>query len=648
MSAHQSAEPTFSFSAFCLLIGGWLAVLSFSTQTQLPSDSLSRPLITGMVWGGLALFIVGLLTRQTTRTLLTLFQRPFFWRTTLLGFALLFAFLARHSAGNGALAYNALSAVFAWLTAIGLTLVACWRKPSPSSLDWQDVAWMVGLFAFALFLRLTRIETIPTTLSGDEASAAFSALNVLEGRLTNPFTIGWFSFPSLFYFLNSSGIALFGRTILGLRFWATIAGSLTVVAVYATGRTLFGRTLAIFAAIILAGNHFHIHFSRIGLQNVWDGLFTMLAIASLWHGWKSGNRLSFLICGFVLGIGQYFYVTFRAIPIVFLLWSLIAALLDWPRFRQRWWDLCSAAFLALILFLPLGLYFVENPQEFNAPLQRVTIFEGWLDEQAIARQTSKNGVIWSQVQLSAKGIFSEPLQHWYNVGKPLLLPFAAGFFLLGLVLALGFLQLSHLLLLLPLFVVIVAGALSRDAPASQRYLLVAPLVAVIAALPLGELASWIGRNRPSWRNHAYTAALSLTLIILATDLNFYFRRVYPNYTLGGYNTYIAMQLADYLQEQPQQQLYFFGWPRMGYDSIMSVPYLAPHIRYTNVMEPLNSEPTWNLLDPLTSFLFLPERQGELAWVQQRYPGGTVETHLDEHKQPLFYVYQLWNDDSQSP
>ncbi|MGB1251690.1 MAG: glycosyltransferase family 39 protein, partial [Candidatus Promineifilaceae bacterium] len=568
------------------------------------------------------------------------------WQVTLLLFALPFAWFARLAAGDGRLAHYATLSTAAWLLACLFAVVGGWQfKERRIALAWQEVLLMMGLFLAAWALRWVNIAEMPTTLSGDEASAAFSSLDFMSGQLDNWFAKGWFSFPSLYYRVNSIGILLFGRSIEGIRFLATLVGALTVVGVYVLGRVVFGRITGLLAAILLAGQHFHIHFSRIGLQNVWDGLFAMIALSGLWIGWQHGKRSGYIFCAIALGLGQYFYVTFRAMPVIVLLWVLIIAVRQRGRFRKQLPHLLLAAWIALIFFLPLGLYFLAQPQEFNAPLQRVTVLEGWLGEKAAEQDTTETGILLKQMWISAQGITNTPLQHWYNVGQPLLLPIASAIFLLGLIWLLISFDSRSLLILLPMLIVIVAGGLSRDAPASQRYVMIAPLVVLIIAVPLGQLSTLIdaegvkiGRYKPTTLA-AIGVMLLITLSISTISARFYFNDVYDKYVLGGFNTETATHIATYLAETPSQTVGFAGWPQMNFDSIQTLPFLVPHVETTNLMEPLTQPPSGDML--LDTYIFLPGRIHELPFVQQAYPNGRVVTVNRERDGVMFFLaYEL--------
>ncbi|MEZ4517159.1 MAG: glycosyltransferase family 39 protein [Chloroflexota bacterium] len=295
-----------------------------------------------------------------------------------------FAWLGRLAAGDGLLAYQPVVAVLSWLLAIALAIAGSVSRETSAaaprrSFDRWDWLLMGGLFVVALILRGVATAQFPNTFSGDEGSAGLFGVMLLNGQVNNPFTVGWFSFPSLYFAVQSIAIGLGGQTVEAVRVTSAIAGALSVIAVYALARSMFDRTTAVLAAAYLAASHYHIHMSRIALNNVWDGLFGTLAILGLWAGWKTGRRSAFILSGLALGIGQYFYVAIRMLPVIFLIWSAVAWWRQRAQFRLRLPGLVVAALIALVVFLPLGLFFAEKPDEFQAPLNRVTIFGDWLE-----------------------------------------------------------------------------------------------------------------------------------------------------------------------------------------------------------------------------------------------------------------------------
>ncbi len=568
-------------------------------------------------------------------------------------FAPCFSLIALMAAGEMLKARDGFVSIAAFGVSIGTVLVGFYSLRSDGDetekvdIKRFDLIFSILLFVTALMLRGLATAQFPDTFSGDEGSSGLHAALYLNGEASNILTVGWFSFPGLFFAVQAATIALFGQTIEALRLFSAFGGALAVVALYFMGLIFFDRITAVLAAIYLAASHYHVHMSRVGLNNIWDSFFGVVAFAGLWHGWKTGRRSSFLLCGLALGMGQYFYVSMRVLPILFAIWAAAAFIWKRPLFMRRLPGLISTAVISFVTVLPLGIFFWGHPNEFAAPLNRVTIWGPWLNQMMETTQQSALSVLGQQMVKATLGFTHEPLQLLYNPGAPLLLTGAAALFLLGILWGLLHFDLRYLLLFLPVLSTIVSSGISQHPPASQRFILVVPIVALFVALPLGQVVRIL---RPMWPRfgHVVVAGTLVVMLIVAwRDIDYYFTEVYDDgeqgegYVLGGLNTYAATEIAHYLQEKEptQQKVLFFGFPRMGYFSLSTIPYLVPEMMGEDITEPLTAPPDWQLIMP-TIFIFLPERVNELQYVQQRFPVGDYREFVDKNGSPLFTVYEV--------
>ncbi|MDR3581430.1 MAG: glycosyltransferase family 39 protein [Oryzomonas sp.] len=80
--------------------------------------------------------------------------------------------------------------------------------------------------------------------------------------------IDYFEKPPLHYWLNAISFKLFGMNEFASRFTGTLAGLLTVLLVYHTGRKLFGRREGLFSAFILGTSTGFLAQSRINLTDM--------------------------------------------------------------------------------------------------------------------------------------------------------------------------------------------------------------------------------------------------------------------------------------------------------------------------------------------------------------------------------------------
>jgi len=633
-----------------MLLGGFALILSSSWLiTSLPLEFEWKPYVLLIL--GILTFMVGawsIRNGQTPKIITSLLEKS----STRLGiypnqvvFVLLsipLAVTAAFASGDRWKMWNLNLAVAAWLLSMTLAILGVWRKEEKlPRISKPALSWAVAFFVISAILRGIFADKIPMLLNGDEASAGLSSVQFVEGRVDNVFGVGFFSFPALFFYLQSISIRLLGQTTLALRLPSAIAGGLTVAAVYLVGRRVFNRQTGLLAAIFMTGFHFHIHFSRIGLNNIWDGLWFVVVLGMLWDGWQHKRRSSYLIAGFALGISQYFYVTVRMLPVLVLLWLGIAILFNRENLKEQKGNILTMLFVAIIIALPLAWFYILHPLDFMAPYNRVTVLGEWLENEVIIKGMPAWQILMNQLEGSARLFLDRPVTMWYNPGTPSLRPNALGLFLAGLSLLVLKLRDSRTHLLLIWVAAFVAtGALSLPTSAAQRYVAVAPACAFIVGFSLSELSrslSIIWSERIKLFN---IVSIIIILLVSADDMRFYFFEYGPASDSHNLNTLVAQRLAEYLQTKEKLEVAFFGSPRMGYYSISSLPYLAPHIHGNNFLFPWGEEGNPVLVGNHFLFVFLPNHGDNLISVMSSYPEGDLWEEYDRDGNLLYYYFDV--------
>jgi 4-amino-4-deoxy-L-arabinose transferase-like glycosyltransferase len=564
---------------------------------------------------------------------------------------LLYAVAASALAGELAVARHPGLALLTWGMAMMMGWVACRRRDDPTAAQpppWtrREVVGLAALVGLALLLRVLGATRLPA-LTSDEAAAGLSAVDILQGRLSNPFVMGWYSFPALFYSLPAAAIGFLGQNYQALRLPAAIAGALSVVGVYWFGRNLYGRQAASYAAILLAGMNFHLHFSRIGLNNIWDAVFATFVLGSFWHGWRYERRRSFVVAGLLLGLSQYFYTGSRLLPLVLLAWVALVALVDRPAIRRHAGDLATVALMALIVVLPLAMFYAGHPGEFDAPSSRVSLLHdpdgGGHAFERLSRETGTP--VWQLVLAnyaqSASVFTATPLRHWYQSGYPMLLTLPAALFLAGLAeMLVQFRDRRHWLLALWLAGIISVGALTESAPAAQRYIGAAPLAALVCGLGLAVIVELIVALWPGWRRAAPAAALGFVLVAAVIDTHFYFFEYGRERAFGDVGMETAATLGRELATYPPHSIaYFFGLPAMGYRTQEIMSFMAPQVTGEDVQYPPLTQ-RWPPARGRTVFVFLLERIAEADAVQRCFPGGQRREFTGHDGRLLFMMYSL--------
>lgn len=514
--------------------------------------------------------------------------------------------------------------------------------PRPAE-RWEFVV-VAGCTLVALALRLPRLGTIPFLLSGDEASMGLEAVRILKGDLGNPFGTGWLSHPNLYFFLMAGPIRLLGRTIWAVRLLSPLAGSATIPVFYLLARRVFDRRVALVGTVMLTVSHLHIHFSRLGINNVYDPLFAVLAFFFLVRGLQEGRTIDFTLSGLCAGLGQYFYMGARLIPIVLLAYGVAWSWTRRVSWRRLWAPAASLVSAFLAASGPLLYTFVRQPQDFMARLTTVGIIQSrWLwTEQEITGKTALQ-LLWDQFRKSFLAFnYTVDPTSWYAAPIPYLDFLSSVFFVLGLVVLLrrargrGYLLVSVWFWLALLF----GGVLIENPPSSPRFVIFMPAVCLITAAGLVHVldlgAALAGLSR-AW---VVRAVAVLLVAILVLNVGFYFFRYTPSGVFGGLNTEVGTRLGEYLHEHGAgYMVYFFGPTRMwlGYATI---PFLAPEMTGINVEEPLEAPPMFVFPNIDAMFVFLPERLGELNWVVPVCPQGSLQEVHGHTGELLFSVYEV--------
>ncbi len=555
------------------------------------------------------------------------------------------AYLAGRMAGDKEQAVSPMLSILFWLGAIGLAVYGSWRgTPRGWRLPREAWLWVGGVTVIALVVRGWDLRHIPVVLTGDEGSSGLSAMRFVNGQANNLFAIGWYSFPSLFFFIQSLPLRLLGPTITGVRLSSAIAGTLTVGGLYLLGRVMYGQRVGLVAAVLLAGLHFHLHFSRIGLNNIWDGLSYVFVLGAFWHGWKNETRGSFVLAGVGLGLAQYFYPSSRSLVVVLVAW-LVVAVLDWPRLRRNLPSVGLMFGVGGVVFLPLALFFLKHPDEYMAPIQRVTILGRWLTNEVQNTGQPAWQILWQQFKLSVEAYTQTPLRVWYMPGTPLLRLPSAVFFWVGLLLLVWRYRDGRTWLLgLWLLAVALGGALTESTPAAQRYVAAAPVAVLVAAYALVVVAEWLFQFQPRYVPYVGVAVVVAAVGISLADMQFYFQdytpRTVTDGSFGGDNTWVAHKLGFYLQDKPSDtQVFFFGAPRMGYFSIPSVSFLAPQVTGFEMLHPWGAPDNPQPASAHLIFVFLPGFDNDRTLVEANYPGGRwVQENMPDGRL-LYWLYE---------
>ena len=527
-----------------------------------------------------------------------------------------------------------------WLVACGLTAIAVWLPDEPFRQPiWnteqfkQTIFFLPQLIFIAILLRLPLLENVPAVLGGDEAAQGLEAIRFLEGNLRNPFSTGWLGVPSMSFMFNSLTIQTWGQTIFALRVPWAIIGVLTVVVVYFLVRRVSGHWVAFGTALLVATYHYHIHYSRLGSNQIADTLFVSLALWFLIRALDgtSQNWLNWYGVGAISGLAFYFYAGARLTPVLvtaILIYTIIQA----P--RQEWvkhkMGIGVMIFTFLIFSAPIWQYATLFPNEFNARVHQVGIFQsGWLEREVDITEQSVTTILFDQFRRATLAFNYYPDRRvWYGLETPLLDPVSGAIFLLGLGYGTGQLLRKNKDQRVALFVAwwwagaLLGGMLTESPPSSQRLITLSIptcFFIVLALMRLGELITHTIKPIP-----AFTFMLIGVLAFSLYSPYIYYFDYTPKTLYGGRHAELATKIAPIInRNNPEADLVFLGAPFM-YWQFATIPYLSPNVNGVDIIDPLTQQPeqAWHNRSQGTHFIVLNERLNELDYIKEAFPDGT--------------------------
>lgn len=325
---------------------------------------------------------------------------------------------------------------------------------------------------------------------------------------------------------------LFGSNLAALRIVSAVCGALTVPALYLLARALLDRPAALLAALVLAVFPPHVHFSRLGLNNIADPLFGTLALAALGYGLRRGGRAPFALAGVCLGLAQYFYEGGRLVyPLAALLWLALAYARDHAHFPRR------AALIALVAFALVTAPWLYVQAAWDKPLlprAESELLDGayWSDLFLGSDLSAFARHIGDQIAPALLHYVNTPdgSAFYYGGSTALVLPFFLPFFITGMVDLVRRAPGGWVILLI-LLMVAGGNSLLKHPDWSARYVVTFPALALIIAA--GMRAAWalvapaIARPAPARR-----IALGLLVIIplayyFGPHLTLYNRQIRP-------------------------------------------------------------------------------------------------------------------------
>ena len=302
------------------------------------------------------------------------------------------------------------------------------------------------ILAVAVFFRFWQLDQIPPGLYPDVAINGINATDALKNHDFKIFYPDNNGREGLFINLIALSFWLFGASIWSIKIVAAVFGALTVWGIYLLGRQMFAflnpkkaDLIALLAAFFLAVSFWHVNFSRIGFRAIATPFFLVWAFYFIFKAFNGRQKLSsvfyWLAGGVFFGAGFHTYISYRIAPLILVPILIFQIIYSFPKLRQTaadafskiWWKWAIFLAATFIIALPIGSYFLHNPQDFMGRTGQVSVLGAAEPLKTLAKTT-----------IQTFGAFNvhgdNNWRHNYS-GQPLLFWPIGIFFLLGLIIS---------------------------------------------------------------------------------------------------------------------------------------------------------------------------------------------------------------------
>ena len=368
-----------------------------------------------------------------------------------------------------------------WLIDSRPAVRIAWRQ------EWPALVALVVITLVGAVLRLVDLGSTPFGLWFDEAYSGLQVNRILADPNFRPVYVGGLAQePSLLWYLMAGSFDVLGPGQLALRLPTAIGGIIGIPAIYLLGRELFGRSVGLIAAGLLAGLVWQLTFSRLAFNSVWSVTLDALGLFLLVRALKTGSWTAAALGGITLGLGLHMYYTSRVMVVVAGC-ALLAFWLARPRerFPSIWRVAVVAACAGLMAAAPLVEFAVLHPTEFNSRLTQASVFTERSDRPTLPRVLDNVEAHVLMFNLAGDRNARHNLP-----GEPELNFLLGGLFVLGLGLSVARARRPEYLILPVWAALMLAGgvfSVNFEAPQSLRTIDEINVVVLLCAIPLAQL-----------------------------------------------------------------------------------------------------------------------------------------------------------------
>lgn len=557
-------------------------------------------------------------------------------------------------------------AIASGLTVLGLIFLIIRELPrsindsipiSSSTQRHRSVIWgTLLLLIVTVTLRLLLIDQIPWGINNDAAWNGTFARTFLDGKAGyTPFTDQAWGKETMYFYLVALSFKFFGVSRISLLLPCTIVSILTVMTLLFVSKKLFDWRVAFLTAFIYSAIAWNLVFSRTGYRAVLSPLCLLLVIGFYYLAIDTSQRLKkllyFIVAGSFLGLGLNTYFSFRGIPVMMMIIG-IHSWIEKERFmRRNWWGLLVFLAFAVLFFLPLAFYAMDNYATFMA--RSNFLFVGNKIKESgslmpLLENVYKNFLVFT---------YKAKVGNFFNNDWPIITPILAFFAIIGFALHIRYIFKRPMFVTVMVFCFGLLPAILSE-PDAARMIMTPVALAFFAATGVISLLQ-LPHSFISIRIRSVLTVIAV-ITIIGYEVHFYFVRLgndyFAQYGYACKNTQIGLKALDLSHDNQIyiSQAHFIDTPKF---LCYGVPGDVFGITNGEVIEVISEE---ELTRNTNRILEAPVPEGKgLAFILEYHskndsvfkmiksihPNGVYKIYKDKRlgREPIYYTYIISSD-----
>jgi len=296
------------------------------------------------------------------------------------------------------------------------------------------LSMIIAVISAGAFFRFWKLGEIPPGIHYDEAYNGIDAIKTMESgdyKIFYPENNGR---EGLWIAMIALSFKFFGVSVFTFRMVSAFVGTATLIGFFLLLRRIGLAKLSVFLGLsALCFSFWHLNFSRIMYRGILVP-FLLIWIFYFFFQGLSNKKYSWIWmtgAGLLTGLGFYTYISFRVMPLIFIIIALAYLILQRKKFlKKQWKNILIILAGAVIAVAPLFYYFVSNSGDLIGRSNSVSIFNS--QELTLPQAFSKSLLY----HLGSFFVYGDPNQRHNNNTLPLIPAVWSVLFAIGFILSL--------------------------------------------------------------------------------------------------------------------------------------------------------------------------------------------------------------------